>query len=437
MPMPRQSPFVAQRLQNLMDDDSYTTNFIQPNLEDEIEVETHEEYPEKSKCQRNNQQVNHHRSYKSELDSLAKENKEDIMNKHEISNSPDDHPNNKPSKDPNDRQIVLKNHQNMFENEFPDEGQTLQPHPPIKLKQQVSEATRRRMAKKRDQINQKNDKIIVLEESEILQSKNVRNTQIEEKHEKKGNIRRSPLQVTIQVEAPISVNPKKQQLRPVKQLIEILRSNADWSEKSKTLDSLQFILEKSPELLTPHHLEIFPLLVTEIQNLRSSVSKTAILVTGKMFQTFGKSLDAHLDIAVHVLLKKFGEGGQFMINEVDKTLDQLCSNMSPAKAITAFLANSDNKHQPTRLRVARCLSRLTKELNQSQLVKYTQIQTDSEKMMHALATYLRDGLADIRNAAKETLLLLSTLPDFQKAIERTLTHSQVIEIKQALNARAS
>ncbi|KAL2304153.1 hypothetical protein Nmel_009448, partial [Mimus melanotis] len=75
----------------------------------------------------------------------------------------------------------------------------------------------------------------------------------------------------------------------------------------------------------------------EVKNLRSGVSRAAVVCLGDLFTHLKKSMDQELDNAVKVLLHKAGESNTFIREEVDKALKAMVNNVTPARALCSLI----------------------------------------------------------------------------------------------------
>lgn len=75
----------------------------------------------------------------------------------------------------------------------------------------------------------------------------------------------------------------------------------------------------------------------QVKNLRSGVSRAAVVCLGDLFTHLKTSMDQELDNAVKVLLHKAGESNTFLREEVDKALKAMVTNVTPARALCSLI----------------------------------------------------------------------------------------------------
>lgn len=74
-----------------------------------------------------------------------------------------------------------------------------------------------------------------------------------------------------------------------------------------------------------------------MKNLRSGVSRVALLCLGDMFTVFKKNMDQELDVTVKILLHKASESSAFIREDVDKALNTMIISVTPARAISSLI----------------------------------------------------------------------------------------------------
>ena len=78
-------------------------------------------------------------------------------------------------------------------------------------------------------------------------------------------------------------------------------------------------------------------LVPEVKNLRSQVSRFALLTFGDLFSNLKRYMDVDLDIAVKTILQKNSETNDFMRADVEKCLDKMVNNVTTHKGLIALI----------------------------------------------------------------------------------------------------
>ena len=211
----------------------------------------------------------------------------------------------------------------------------------------------------------------------------------------------------------------------------VIRANAEWNEVSEALLTIQKTISLRPDLVLDCLHDLTLSLVNQVHNLRSSVAKTAVACFNDMFIKLEKHMDADLDMTVGAILKKIGESG-FLVDEAIKCLSTMAKHVTNTRAITALLGSADHKNSAIRLRISILLQTVITSFPDAQASRYVASFRDMEKLLPILVKFLREGLADSRNAAKRSLYFLSKYPDFEKVVMKTLSSSQIREIQEAI-----
>jgi CLASP N terminal len=213
-------------------------------------------------------------------------------------------------------------------------------------------------------------------------------------------------------------------------LIEI--KDTDWSIVQKALGDLTAFIPIHVNWVSANIGEITLSTTTQVQNLRSSVAKVAILAVAAIFRELPKqALEPHLDAYFRCLLKKVGEGNSFILEAIDETLDAMCENSS-MRAILALMSSSNARNALIRMRVSVLVDKIISNQNPSTLEKMIKSQKDAEKIFPGLVSFLGEGLVDTRNGAKHALYVLSKVPEFETRLPKILNIMKLGEVKDML-----
>uniref|UniRef100_A0A452TRT5 TOG array regulator of axonemal microtubules 1 n=1 Tax=Ursus maritimus TaxID=29073 RepID=A0A452TRT5_URSMA len=127
--------------------------------------------------------------------------------------------------------------------------------------------------------------------------------------------------------------------KPEIALTEALRllADEDWEKKIEGLNFIRCLAAFHSEILNTKLHETNFAVVQEVKNLRSGVSRAAVVCLSDLFTYLKKSMDQELDTTVKVLLHKAGESNTFIREDVDKALRAMVSNVTPARAIVSLI----------------------------------------------------------------------------------------------------
>ncbi|KFR05859.1 Protein FAM179B, partial [Nipponia nippon] len=116
-----------------------------------------------------------------------------------------------------------------------------------------------------------------------------------------------------------------------------LLADDDWEKKIEGLNFVRCLSAYHAAILTAKLHETSLAVAQEVKNLRSGVSRAAVVCLGDLFTYLKKSMDQELDNTVKVLLHKAGESNTFIREEVDKALKAMVNNVTPARALCSLI----------------------------------------------------------------------------------------------------
>ncbi|KFQ71770.1 Protein FAM179B, partial [Phaethon lepturus] len=116
-----------------------------------------------------------------------------------------------------------------------------------------------------------------------------------------------------------------------------LLADDDWEKKIEGLNFVRCLSAYHATILTAKLHETILAVAQEVKNLRSGVSRAAVVCLGDLFTYLKKSMDQELDNTVKVLLHKAGESNTFIREEVDKALKAMVNNVTPARALCSLI----------------------------------------------------------------------------------------------------
>ncbi|KFQ58591.1 Protein FAM179B, partial [Pelecanus crispus] len=116
-----------------------------------------------------------------------------------------------------------------------------------------------------------------------------------------------------------------------------LLADDDWEKKIEGLNFVRCLSAYHATVLTAKLHETSLAVAQEVKNLRSGVSRAAVVCLGDLFTYLKKSMDQELDNTVKVLLHKAGESNTFIREEVDKALKAMVNNVTPARALCSLI----------------------------------------------------------------------------------------------------
>ncbi|XP_070604806.1 TOG array regulator of axonemal microtubules protein 1 isoform X6 [Erythrolamprus reginae] len=222
--------------------------------------------------------------------------------------------------------------------------------------------------------------------------------------------------------------------KPEFALLEALQyvADNDWEKKIEGLNSIRCLSAYHSDALTAKLHETCLAVVQEVKNLRSVVSRAAVVCLGDLFNYLKKSMDQELDNAVKVLLQKAGESNTFIREDVDKALKAMVNNVTPARALSSLI-NGGQSHLNTAVRrcTAQHLSDVVEHMGPGRIL--SGIKDITDKILSAVAKFVQDGSQETRYYGRKMLFTLMTHTDFDKMLEKHVLPKDLPYVKETVS----
>ncbi|XP_073206363.1 TOG array regulator of axonemal microtubules protein 1 isoform X5 [Lepidochelys kempii] len=223
--------------------------------------------------------------------------------------------------------------------------------------------------------------------------------------------------------------------KPETALTEALRllADDDWEKKIEGLNFVRCLSAYHADVLTGKLHETSLAVVQEVKNLRSGVSRAAVVCLGDLFTYLKKSMDQELDSTVKVLLHKAGESNTFIREDVDKALKAMVNNVTPARALCSLI-NGGQSHLHTAVRrcTAQHLSDVVERMGPGRILSGIKDVTD--RILPAVARFAQDGSQETRYYGRKMLFSMMTHPDFDKMLEKYVPSKDLPYIKESVSS---
>uniref|UniRef100_A0A8C3T8A6 TOG array regulator of axonemal microtubules 1 n=1 Tax=Chelydra serpentina TaxID=8475 RepID=A0A8C3T8A6_CHESE len=223
--------------------------------------------------------------------------------------------------------------------------------------------------------------------------------------------------------------------KPETALTEALRllADDDWCKKIEGLNFVRCLSAYHADVLTGKLHETSLAVVQEVKNLRSGVSRAAVVCLGDLFTYLKKSMDQELDSTVKVLLHKAGESNTFIREDVDKALKAMVNNVTPARALCSLI-NGGQSHLHTAVRrcTAQHLSDVVERMGPGRILSGIKEVTD--RILPAVAKFAQDGSQETRYYGRKMLFSMMTHPDFDKMLEKYVPSKDLPYIKESVSS---
>ncbi|XP_068947869.1 TOG array regulator of axonemal microtubules protein 1 isoform X2 [Petaurus breviceps papuanus] len=221
--------------------------------------------------------------------------------------------------------------------------------------------------------------------------------------------------------------------KPEVVLTEALRllADDDWEKKIEGLNFIRCLSAFHSDVLTVKLHETSFAVVQEVKNLRSGVSRAAVVCLGDLFTHLKKNMDQEIDNTVKVLLHKAGESNTFIREDVDKALKAMVNNVTPARAVSSLInGGQSHLHIAVRRCTAQHLSDVVEQMEPERILSGTKDLAD--RILPAAAKFAQDGSQETRYYGRKMLFLMMSHPNFDKMLEKYVPCKDLLYIKESV-----
>ena len=202
----------------------------------------------------------------------------------------------------------------------------------------------------------------------------------------------------------------------------------EWPEIFHTLNSVRRLSIHHGNLIEGHLHTVVRSVIKAADNLRSAVSKNAILTLQDMWIGLKRAMDPELAAVTPMLLKRFADTNGFLSEVADAAIISIIENGSPMRALTAFLNSAGNKLPNVRAKAAatvlKCVIKLEGGLTNSR---------ELEKLLGALPQFCQDKQSDTRGYGRQIASLLVMKDIVSEArMQRVLPPDVWVRVEQGM-----
>ena len=187
-------------------------------------------------------------------------------------------------------------------------------------------------------------------------------------------------------------NPKASLGKLSKQL-----KSSDWEENFQGLDLLRCLAMHHAEVIKPKIHDIVKDVMSQINNLRSSVAKNAMLALQSMLESLQRSMDPVVEDFLPVLLKRSADTNAFISSVADSVIASSIENLSLTRIFSALAPFLSAKSSTIRVGAAKtvdgCIQKWGGRLAENK---------ELNRVLKAVGDFLVDSSADVRDVAKRT-----------------------------------
>eukprot|EP01117_Protostelium_nocturnum_P010797 TRINITY_DN3893_c0_g1_i3.p1 TRINITY_DN3893_c0_g1~~TRINITY_DN3893_c0_g1_i3.p1 ORF type:complete len:931 (+),score=376.43 TRINITY_DN3893_c0_g1_i3:105-2897(+) len=212
------------------------------------------------------------------------------------------------------------------------------------------------------------------------------------------------------------------------------QSNLDWEIHFESLTKLRRIIIHHSEGLLDSNVKWKGLLLailSQIDNLRSLISRNGIQCLADLFQAIGKQLDGEIEGILPKLLRKYSDS-KFFEEESDSAIFQMIRNSSSTKLLSAFIQSVSSKNAVIRGKLAMFITRLITTKMGASVLKFK----DLNRLIQALSQLNQDASPEARAKGRQALFAISGYhssdSEFDKLLSKSLSSSEAKNVKEAL-----
>ncbi|XP_067223821.1 TOG array regulator of axonemal microtubules protein 1 isoform X1 [Chanodichthys erythropterus] len=210
-----------------------------------------------------------------------------------------------------------------------------------------------------------------------------------------------------------------------------LLASDDWEKKIEGLNFLRSLAQYHPDVLVSRIHDVCLALIQEVRNLRSGVSRVAVVALGDMFVALQKGMDQELDGTTRALLHKAGESNAFIRQDVERALDSMVQHCTLTRSMSALLAGGlGHLNSVVRKCAAQHLCALVERAGAARLLSGTKDLTD--RILPAASKLAQDSSQEARYFGRRMLLFLSSHRDFDKMMEKFVPAKDLPAIRDAV-----
>ncbi|CAC5385590.1 unnamed protein product [Mytilus coruscus] len=209
-------------------------------------------------------------------------------------------------------------------------------------------------------------------------------------------------------------------------------SNEEWEVKCSGLNSIRRLALFHPDTVTSQLHNILVATLKEVKNLRSQVSRLAIVSIGDMFTHLQKKMDSDIDITAKALLAKSGESNGFIREDVDKVLAAMVNYITPQRSLLALISGgATHKNVAVRQTTAHYVVGVVEKMGPGKVLSGVKDITD--RIIPTAAHFCLDSSPKTRFNGRRILATLMSHPDFNKMLEKHLPANTLRSIKDIVD----
>ncbi|XP_076831778.1 uncharacterized protein LOC143477130 [Brachyhypopomus gauderio] len=215
-----------------------------------------------------------------------------------------------------------------------------------------------------------------------------------------------------------------------------LLSSDDWEKKIEGLMFIRRLAQNHSDVLGSRRHDVCIILIQEVRNLRSAVSRMAVVSLRELYSSLQKGMDQEVEATAKVLLHKAAESNAFIRQDVDTALDSMVQNCTPIRSMNALLAGGlCHLNAAVRKCTARHLATLVEKIGAGRLLSGAKDVT--ARIIPAVSKLAQDASQETRCFGRRMLLFLSSHHDFDKMVEKCIPAKDLATIRNTVHTLKS
>lgn len=194
---------------------------------------------------------------------------------------------------------------------------------------------------------------------------------------------------------PLS-NPKQDSAKLLEKI-----AGSDWEATFDALSIVRRLAKHHPAFLEDRIHAATKVILAQVTNLRSTVSKNSLLALESLCSCFQKSMDPEVDGILAVLIKRSTDSNTFVCESATSSITSVILHCSPSKVVSALGVHLSSKAVPVRREVARAVHTLIVSM-----ADQVQTSKDLSTIVAIVGRCLEDSNNEVRDAAKQSVLYL-------------------------------
>ncbi|XP_033734245.1 TOG array regulator of axonemal microtubules protein 1-like isoform X1 [Pecten maximus] len=211
----------------------------------------------------------------------------------------------------------------------------------------------------------------------------------------------------------------------------------DWEIKCSGINTVRRLAKYHPEVINQQLHSVVIAMLNEVKNLRSQVSRSAIVCIADLYAYLRKGLDSEVDITAKVLLAKNGESNGFIREDVEKALATMVESITPQRSLLALIAGgATHKNPQVRKTTSYFVVDLVDKMGPGRILSGVKDITD--RVLPTAASFCLDGSQETRYNGRKIFSILMVHQDFDKMLSKHLppqTLRNVTEIVDTLRTK--